>query len=40
MYTLNGDGLVSEQRQTWSISGATALIESFTPTFEPKRQLF
>lgn len=40
VYTLNGDGLVSEQRQTWSISGATALIESFTPTFEPKRQLF
>ncbi|GLI71493.1 hypothetical protein VaNZ11_016708 [Volvox africanus] len=40
VYTLNDDGLVSEQRQTWSISAATALIESFTPTLGPRRQLF
>ncbi|KXZ50062.1 hypothetical protein GPECTOR_18g41 [Gonium pectorale] len=40
VYTLDESGLVAEQRQTWSISGATALAESFTPTFGPRRQLF
>ncbi|EFJ42095.1 hypothetical protein VOLCADRAFT_97844 [Volvox carteri f. nagariensis] len=40
VYTLNESGLVSEQRQTWSISAATALLESFTPSWGPRKQLF
>ncbi|GLC39853.1 hypothetical protein PLESTB_001292000 [Pleodorina starrii] len=40
IYTLNEEGLVSEQRQSWSISGATALQQSFTPSWGPRRQLF
>ncbi|GIL90152.1 hypothetical protein Vretimale_16354 [Volvox reticuliferus] len=40
VYTLNDEGLVLEQRQTWSISATTALIESFTPTLGPRRKLF
>lgn len=31
-YVLNDRGLIQLQDQTWSISGAAALVESFTPT--------
>jgi hypothetical protein len=40
VYTLDEEGLVAEQRQTWSVSGLRALQESFTPTWGPRRQLF
>ena len=33
VYLLNADGLVAEQRQSWSISAAEALSETFTPSF-------
>ena len=33
VYRLNADGLIAEQRQTWSISPAEALRETFTPSF-------
>lgn len=33
VYLLNADGLIAEQRQTWSISPAEALRETFTPSF-------
>lgn len=39
IYSLNADGLIQEQRQTWDKSAATALKESFTPTFEPPTKL-
>ncbi|GFR48705.1 hypothetical protein Agub_g10661 [Astrephomene gubernaculifera] len=39
-YSLNEAGLVSEQRQQWSISAGRALQESFTPSWGPRRQLF
>ena len=32
VYQLNAAGLIELQDQTWSISGFTALAESFTPT--------
>lgn len=32
MYHLNEQGLIALQDQSWSISGARALQESFTPT--------
>lgn len=36
IYTLDpATGLIIEQRQTWAKSAATALQESFTPTFSP-----
>jgi len=31
VYTLNADGLIQEQAQTWNISPLTALVQSFTP---------
>jgi len=31
VYTLNADGLVQTQAQTWEISGAKAIAETFTP---------
>lgn len=31
-YTLNEQGLVAVQDQTWEISGLAALVETFTPT--------
>lgn len=37
MYELDEAGLVVLQDQTWSISPATALLESFTPTLGPLR---
>ncbi len=40
VYTLNEEGLIVEQRQTWEKSAAEALRESFTPTAGPRRQLF
>ncbi|KAG2486833.1 hypothetical protein HYH03_014516 [Edaphochlamys debaryana] len=40
VYTLGDDGLIKEQLQTWDKPAATALQESFTPTFGPKKQLF
>lgn len=36
MYTLNEEGLVAVQAQTWNISPAEALKETFTPTFGPR----
>lgn len=35
VYRLNEQGLIQLQGQTWSISPATALAESFTPTPGP-----
>lgn len=35
VYTLNEEGLIEMQDQTWSISGAEALRETFTPTNGP-----
>lgn len=32
VYHLNEQGLIALQDQTWSITGTTALVESFTPT--------
>lgn len=32
VYSLDKRGLVARQEQSWSISGTTALLESFTPT--------
>jgi hypothetical protein len=32
VYTLGSDGLIVFQDQTWSVSGAKALLETFTPT--------
>lgn len=34
-YTLNDEGLVQMQEETWEISALTALLETFTPTFGP-----
>ena len=36
VYTLNDQGLVAVQSQTWSISPFEALKETFTPTFGPR----
>lgn len=33
LYTLGEDGLVIEQRETWSVSAAEALLQTFTPSF-------
>ncbi|GAX83859.1 hypothetical protein CEUSTIGMA_g11284.t1 [Chlamydomonas eustigma] len=33
VYTLNSEGLIKVQSQTWNISPAEALIETFTPTW-------
>jgi hypothetical protein len=35
VYTLNDDGLIVLQDQTWSISALEALRETFTPTAGP-----
>ena len=40
VYSLSqNDGLIEVQDQTWSISGAEALRETFTPTSGPKRDI-
>ena len=36
VYSLNDQGLVAIQSQTWSISPVEALRETFTPTFGPR----
>jgi len=33
LYTLGEDGLVVEQRETWSVSAAAALLQTLTPSF-------
>lgn len=32
VYTLNGEGLIQQQEQQWSITPTEALVQSFTPT--------
>lgn len=38
-YTIGDNGLVVQQKQTWSISALQALRETFTPTFGPREPL-
>ncbi len=33
VYLLNADGLIAEQKQSWSISPVEALVETFAPSF-------
>jgi len=39
IYTLNEEGLIIKQEQTWSISGFKALQQTFTPVPGPRTQL-